>query len=99
MGGFEENHESLRERFGGNKGADDRYNPHVLETSEPICFDTIIVDNADVGIGFTHAQGVEDLQDAIMFHNPEVAGNLVDWFKNVIKRNPRTKSYYEWKNE
>jgi hypothetical protein len=53
----------------------------------------IIVDKTDVGIGFTHALEVEDLQEAIMFHNPEVAGTLVDWFENVIKRNPNTKSY------
>jgi class 3 adenylate cyclase len=99
IGGFEESHESLRELFGGNKGADERYFPYVLRTSEPICFDTIIVDNTDVGIGFIHASGVEDLQDAIMFHNPDVAGTLVHWFENVIKRNPNTKSYYDWKKE
>lgn len=97
IGGFEDNHKSLRERFEANTRADERYKPYVLETNEPICFDTLIVDDTDVGIGFTHALGVEDLQDAIMFHNPEVAGNLVDWFDNVIKGNPSTKSYYEWK--
>jgi class 3 adenylate cyclase len=93
IGGFKDNHISLGEKFGANTGADERYNPYVLETNEPICFDTIIADDTDVGIGFTHAKGVEDLQDAIMFHNPEVARTLVDWFENVIKRNPRTKPY------
>jgi class 3 adenylate cyclase len=93
IGGFKENHKTLREQIRANTGADKRYKPYVLETSEPICFDTVIVDKTDVGIGFTHALGVEDLQEAIMLHNPEVAGTLVDWFENVIKRNPNTKSY------
>jgi hypothetical protein len=42
---------------------------------------------------------VKDLQDAIMFHNPKVAGTLAHWFDKVIKGNPRTKSYYKWEKD
>jgi class 3 adenylate cyclase len=96
IGGFKDDNRILLEKFGTNAGARGRYKPWVLQTSEPICFDMIIVDNTDVGIGFTHASGVEDLQDAIMFHNPAVAGILVHWFENVIKGNPNTQSYHDW---
>lgn len=97
--GFEKNHESFRKLLGGERRLNEPYKPFVLETSEPICFDTIIVDNTYVGIGFTHTSGVEDLQDAITCHNSEVADNLVRWFDNVIRGNDSTQSYYEWEQK
>lgn len=96
IGGFEDGHKILKDDFGEDEKLNKRYRPWVLETNEPICFDTIIVDNVDVGIGFTHIPGREELQDAIMFHSTEVAGNFVAWFDDVIKGNPNTVDYYEW---
>jgi hypothetical protein len=97
IGGFEDGHDFLMNELGEKEGADAPYKPLVLVTNEPICFDTIIVDNEHVGIGFTHTAGQEELQDAMMFHSPKVARHFVDWFDGVIKGNPNTGSYYDWK--
>ncbi len=86
LGGFIQNHEDLLQLLiGAREGKHPRYNPYVLETDKPICFDTIIVDDSHVGIGFHHARGVEDLQKGIMFvNNPYMAKNFADWFVSQI---------------
>lgn len=96
IGGFEDGHKILKDSFGEDEELNKLYKPLMLETKEPICFDTLVIDNVDVGIGFTHISGRKELQDAIMFHSIEVAGNFVAWFDDVIKGNPNTVDYYEW---
>jgi hypothetical protein len=96
IGGFEAGHKILKDSFGEDEKLRKLYKPLVLETNEPICFDTLIIDNIYVGIGFIHITGREELQDAIMFQSTEVADNFVAWFDDVIKDNPNTVDYYEW---
>jgi class 3 adenylate cyclase len=103
LGGFIQNHEDLLQLLiGGHEGKHPRYNPYVLETDKPICFDTIIVDDSHIGIGFHHARGVEDLQKAIMFgNNPYMAKNFADWFVTQIMDQavPFDVWFANWKNK
>jgi hypothetical protein len=95
-GEFERSHAELLQVLKERKLKDPRYFLFVLETDKPICFDTLIVDEKDIGVGFTRSERQKDLENAIMFKDrPDIAKKFADWFDRVIK--PQSIPFEKWK--
>jgi hypothetical protein len=95
-GEFERSHTELWQVLKERKVKDPRYFLFVLETDKQICFDTLIVDEKDVGIAFTRSERQKELENAIMFRNsPDMAKKFADWFDRVIK--PQSIPFEKWK--
>lgn len=83
---FQDNHDRLLKML-GRSGAEKRYRVYPLQTDNPICFDTIIIDGRDVGIGFTRIASSNKIQNAIAFENkPDIVEKFNDWFERYIMR-------------
>lgn len=83
---FHENHKRLLKKI-QQSGAERRYRLYNIEIDNPICFDTIIIDNNDVGIGFTRVASEKEIQSAIAIEDrPAVVAKFIDWFERYIKR-------------
>lgn len=89
---FKDNHRDLVRLLGDAKG----YHARVLDTDNPICFDTLIVDNKAIGIGYTPSERERDIEQAILFENQKMAGNFVRWFRVIWDQ---AKPYDEWEDE
>ncbi len=96
LGRYENTHKNLVQRLElQSQEAKARYNLHVLETKKTICFDTLIVDDQHIGVGFTRFQVERDVQNAIMFKNhPELTEKFAEWFDQMIL--PQSQKYEEW---
>jgi membrane protein implicated in regulation of membrane protease activity len=96
LGRYKDTHENLVRRLESrSQDAKERYTLYVLETKKTICFDTLIVDDQHIGIGFTRFRAEKDVQNAIMFTNhPELAKKFAEWFDKMIV--PQSQLYEEW---
>lgn len=96
LGRYEETHKNLVNRLDlRSQEAKDRYTLYVLETKKTICFDTIIIDEQHIGIGFTRYRAEKDVQNAIMFKNhPELAKKFAEWFDKMIVL--QSQHYEDW---